>query len=81
MGAISFYQDIKWERYLIFLIIFCGRHAVPEHEEKRRGNVWAPAHSPTMAGHLIVRGKTEIDSVTWCYLATIVGAMQVNHLK
>ena len=36
--------------------IYCsGRHAVPEHEEKRRGNVWAPAHSPTMAGHLIVR--------------------------
>ena len=26
------------------------RHAVPEHEEKRRGNIWAPAHSPTMAG-------------------------------
>jgi len=27
-------------------------HAVPEHEEKRRGNIWAPAHSPTMAGGL-----------------------------
>ena len=27
-------------------------HAVPEHENKRRGHSWAPAHSPTMAGGL-----------------------------
>ena len=33
-----------------FIKKYIGRHAVPEHEEKRRGNIWAPAHSPTMAG-------------------------------
>ena len=27
-------------------------HAVPEHENKRRGHSWAPAWSPTMAGGL-----------------------------
>ena len=90
-------NNFKWEQFLFiktlngsniyFSDIFCGRHAVPEHEEKRRGNVWAPAHSPTMAGKVQPWQVTSLSEakqkltpwpgVIWQLLV----AMQVNHLK
>ena len=51
---------LKFVLLFVFMFVYVlletcfTRHAVPEHEEKRRGNIWAPAHSPTMAGKLVL---------------------------
>ena len=38
-------------------------HNIPDHENKRRGHSWAPAHSPTMAGGLFSIDKQYFEKL------------------